>query len=83
MYLKDLARRDPPESAGRFATSIRAARAAGGQPPGIHLLFAARPSLARHLGATMQDLMRGPGPIPPGRRELIAAWTSARNHCLF
>jgi AhpD family alkylhydroperoxidase len=27
--------------------------------------------------------MRGPAPLDPGMRELIAAFTSARNHCPF
>jgi len=28
-------------------------------------------------------VMRGPSPLSPGMRELIAAFTSARNHCPF
>jgi len=27
--------------------------------------------------------MRGPSPLPPGIRELIAAFTSRRNDCPF
>jgi AhpD family alkylhydroperoxidase len=27
--------------------------------------------------------MRGPSPLSPGLRELIAAFTSRRNDCLF
>jgi len=28
-------------------------------------------------------VMRGPSPLSPGLRELIAAFTSRRNDCLF
>jgi len=28
-------------------------------------------------------VMRGPSPLPPGVRELIAAFTSRRNDCPF
>ena len=30
-----------------------------------------------------QTVMRGPGPLPPGERELLAAMLSKENHCLF
>ena len=30
-----------------------------------------------------QDVMRGPSPLPPWQRELIAAFTSKLNQCLF
>jgi alkylhydroperoxidase family enzyme len=83
MYLRDLANADPPPEAGRFAQSIRAARAAGATVPGIHLLFAADPARAKPFCEFVHLLMRGPSPLSPGQRELIAAWTSARNHCLF
>jgi hypothetical protein len=83
MYLKDLATREPPPEAGRFAQSIRAARAAGAPIPGIHFLFAANPAFAKPMCDTTQALMRGPSDLSPGMRELIAAFTSARNSCLF
>ena len=83
MYFKDLEQRDPPESAGRFAQGIRAARTTGAAVPGIWHLFAANPAAAKHLCDWVQTLMRGPSPLSPGQRELIAAFTSYRNHCLF
>lgn len=83
MYLKDLVDRDPPDAAGRFAQGIRAARQTGAAVPGIWHLFAANPDAAKHLCNWVQVVMRGPSPLSPGQRELIAAFTSYRNHCLF
>ncbi len=83
MYFKDLEQRDPPDSAGRFAVGIRAARASGAAIPGIWHLFAANPEAAKHLCSWVQVVMRGPSPLSPGQRELIAAFISYRNHCLF
>ena len=36
-----------------------------------------------HLARFTQEIMREPGPLSPWLRELIAAYTSARNHCPF
>ena len=83
MHLREIQDHVPPPEAGRFATAIQANRAAGTSMPEIWHLFAWRPALAKPLCAFVHELMRGPSPLPPGRRELIAAWTSARNHCLF
>ena len=83
MFLKQIASAKPPESAGRFGRVIEGQRKAGKQPPGIYYLFAQRPIAAKAMGDFMQDLMRAPSDLTPGERELIAAWTSARNHCLF
>ncbi len=83
MYLHEMEGADPPAESGRFGHSIRAARAAGGPFPGIWHLFAASPARAKPLCDLMQALMRGPSDLSPGQRELIAAFTSAQNHCLF
>jgi hypothetical protein len=83
MYLKDIESREPGPEAGRFAQGIRAARQAGTPLPQIWYLFAANPAAAKHLCDWVQAVMRGPSPLSPGQRELIAAFTSYRNHCLF
>ena len=44
---------------------------------------APHPAAARHLASFMQEVMRGPSALSPGQRETIAAWTSARNGCVF
>ena len=83
MYLKELEASEPGPEAGRFAVAIKAARAAGTPYPQIWHLFGANPAAAKHLCSWVQEVLRGPSPLSPGFRELIAAFTSARNHCLF
>ena len=51
--------------------------------PQIWHLFGFKPEMTRHLAAFTQEVMRGPSPLPAGWRELIAAFTSRRNDCLF
>lgn len=51
--------------------------------PGIisGLLF--RPEIAGPILALTEIVMRGPGTLTPGERELIAAYVSTRNDCHF
>jgi alkylhydroperoxidase family enzyme len=49
----------------------------------ILFLFAFKPQMTEHLSRFTQELMRGPSPLSPGQRELIAAFTSSRNECPF
>jgi uncharacterized peroxidase-related enzyme len=51
--------------------------------PGIVSLMAAYPETAGPLNALAQVLLRGPSPLTPGERELIAARVSAGNECVF
>jgi len=51
--------------------------------PQILYLFAFKPRMTDHLSRFTQELMRGPSPLSPGQRELIAAFTSSRNACPF
>jgi alkylhydroperoxidase family enzyme len=51
--------------------------------PQILYLFAYKPRMTEHLSRFTQELMRGPSPLSPGQRELIAAFTSSRNQCAF
>jgi hypothetical protein len=46
-------------------------------------LFAFKPDRTQFLSRFTQGVMRGPSPLSPGLRELIAAFTSKRNLCLF
>lgn len=68
---------------GTWANAIRAAQSAGKEYPQIWHLFAFRPDATEHLARFTQEIMRGPAPLSPGMRELIAAYTSALNHCPF
>ena len=51
--------------------------------PGIGSLFQARPDTAAPMRALAQSLLRGPSPLTPLERELIAAYVSRRNACVF
>ncbi len=51
--------------------------------PGILALFAFRPETARPLNELAELLLRGPSTLSPGERELIAAYVSSRNQCVF
>ena len=51
--------------------------------PGIRALLAFRPETAGPLGALADALLHAPNSLPPGHRELIAAYVSARNNCPF
>lgn len=66
-----------------YTNLIRAMQASGGEYMQIWHLFAFRPEITAHLARFSQALLREPAPLTPGMRELIAAYTSALNHCLF
>lgn len=51
--------------------------------PGIGSLFQARPDSAKPMRELAQALLRGPSPLAPVERELIAAFVSRRNECVF
>ena len=68
---------------GAYAAPIEGMRAAGATVPQIMHLFAFKPDRTQHLSDFTQGVMRGPSPLPPGFRELIAAFTSRRNDCPF
>ena len=68
---------------GPYADAIRMMQAAGPEYPQIWHMFAFRPEATTHLARFTQEIMREPGPLSPWLRELIAAYTSARNHCPF
>jgi alkylhydroperoxidase family enzyme len=68
---------------GQYAKLIQQARAAGGPISQIFHLFAFKPRVTDHLSRFTQAVMRGPSPLSPGMRELIAAFTSQENHCPY
>jgi hypothetical protein len=69
--------------AGRYAEMIRHMQGAGIPVPQIMHLFAYKPDRTDHLAEFTHGVMRGPSPLAPGQRELIAAFTSRRNACPF
>ncbi len=78
MFLPDVERSPEP---GPYADLIRRARESGAEYPQIWHLFAYLPRATEHLAGFTQEILRGPG--PSGIRELMAAYTSARNQCPF
>ncbi|AHG93388.1 hypothetical protein J421_5853 (plasmid) [Gemmatirosa kalamazoonensis] len=68
---------------GAYADLIAQMRPTGSEYPQIWHLFAYLPNATQHLGRFTQEILRGPAPLSPGLRELIAAYTSQRNHCPF
>lgn len=71
------------EARGSYADLIQMVRAANGPIAQIWHLFAFKPDVTQHLERFAQGVMRGPSPLSPGTRELIAAYTSVRNECPF
>ena len=51
--------------------------------PGIRSLVMFRPESGKHLYDLAQILLRGESPLTGAERELIAAYVSYRNDCLF
>ena len=51
--------------------------------PGIRSLVLFRPETGKHLYDLAQILLRGESPISEADRELIAAYVSHRNNCIF
>jgi len=79
MFLPDVEKNPQP---GPYADAIRIMQQAPEYPKIWHL-FAYKPEATQHLARFTQEIMREAAPIPPSLRELIAAYTSARNHCPF
>ena len=81
MFLPDVEQKPKP---GAWCDVINNVQAAGmGEYPQIWHLFAYHPDATQHLARFTQSVLRDPAPLSPGIRELIAAYTSARNDCPF
>ena len=62
---------------------IQNMQTSGAEYPQIWHLFAYLPQATQHLARFTQEILRGPAPLSPGMRELIAAYTSYKNDCPF
>jgi alkylhydroperoxidase family enzyme len=80
MFLHDVEQHQDPGARGAI---IRGMQQQGVPIPQILHLFAYKPGRTDHLARFTHEVMRGPSPLSPGQRELIAAFTSARNACPF
>jgi len=80
MFLRSV---EQSAAGGGFARAIEQMRASGLRAPEILHLFAFKPRVTEHLCRFSEEVMRGPSPLSPGLRELIAAFTSKQNRCPF
>ena len=81
MYLPAVENNPKPE--GEYASLIESLRKAGSPTPQIMHLFAFKHEMTQHLRRFTHAVMRGPSPLTPAFRELIAAFVSTRNQCRF
>jgi hypothetical protein len=80
MFLSEVERNPQP---GAYRDLIEVMQRQGSEYPQIWHLFGYLPSATVHLARFTQEILRGPSPLSPGMRELIAAYTSQRNDCPF
>lgn len=81
MYLPEV--ENNPSPGGAYAALMDMLRQSGAPVPQIMHLFAFKPEVTQHLRNFTQAVMRGPSPLTPAFRELIAAFVSTRNQCRF
>lgn len=80
MFLRDV---ESAEPRGPHAEIIARLEAEGRPVSQLLRMFAYKPDRTRFLARFTQGVMRGPSPLTPAQRELIAALTSRRNNCTF
>ncbi|HTS28073.1 MAG TPA: hypothetical protein VMH81_19505 [Bryobacteraceae bacterium] len=80
MFLPGVEQNSKPSG---YLDAIEMMRSTGAEYPQIWHMFAYLPKATEHLARFTQEILRGPAPLSPGMRELIAAYTSYRNECPF
>jgi hypothetical protein len=80
MFLKDV---EAHKGDDNYRRAIEAMRKAGPEYPQILHMFSYKMNATVHLERFTQEMMREAAPLSPGIRELIAAYTSSLNQCLF
>ena len=81
MFLRDV--ESNPDSKSAYISLIEQLKTLGAPISQIFYLFAFKPDRTKFLEGFTQGVMRGPSPLTPGMRELIAAFTSQQNRCPF
>lgn len=81
MFLRDV--EASPDPASAYKPLIEQLKAVGAPISQIFHLFAFKPDRTKYLERFTHGVMRGPSPLSPGIRELIAAFTSQQNRCPF
>ncbi len=80
MFLKDVERHQGDDN---YTRAIAMMKSAGPEYPQILHMFSFKMKATAHLERFTQEMMREEAPLSPGKRELIAAYTSSLNHCPF
>lgn len=80
MFLPEVEANPQPSA---YANAIAMMQRNGQEYPQIWHLFAYKPGATEHLARFTQEILREEAPLTPGFRELIAAYTSRKNHCPF
>jgi hypothetical protein len=79
MYLPEVQKaEDAP-----YGETIRQCREHGMPAPELAHLLAYKADRNKFLSLFTHEVMRGPSPLSPGQRELIAAFVSRRNECRY
>ena len=81
MFLRDVEGNPDPKSA--YKPLIDQMKAVNFPISQIFYLFAFKPDRTKYLERFTHGVMRGPSPLSPAMRELIAAFTSQQNQCPF
>ena len=80
MFLRDVEQHQGDDN---YTRTIEAMKRAGQEYPQILHMFSFKMNATVHLERFTQEILRGPAPLSPGFRELIAAYTSHLNQCPF
>ena len=80
MFLNDV---EQHRGEDNYTRAVEMMKRVGPEYPQILHLFSFRIKATAHLERFTQEIMREAGPLSPGIRELIAAYTSSLNHCPF
>jgi hypothetical protein len=80
MFLPDVERHRGEDN---YTRAIEMMKRAGPEYPQILHMFSFKMAATVHLERFTQEILRGPSPLSPGIRELIAAYTSSLNQCPF
>lgn len=80
MFLKDVEQHRGDDN---YSWAIDAMRQTGPEYPQILHMFSYKMKATVHLERFTQEILREPGPLSAGFRELIAAYTSHLNQCPF
>ena len=80
MFLRDV---EAHKGDDNYSKAVEMMKTAGPEYPQILHMFSFKIDATAHLERFTQHIMREAALLSPGLRELIAAYTSSLNQCLF